>query len=57
MDSWRWQVFQGKYNKSQWMDSWMQLTEQYQGIVPPTTRYQDDFDPGAKYLKFLNLNH
>lgn len=31
------------------MDRWMYLSEYYQGIVPPSIRYQDDFDPGAKY--------
>ncbi|KAK4008639.1 hypothetical protein OUZ56_013772 [Daphnia magna] len=49
MDNWRWDVFQGKYNSSNWMDRWMYLSEYYQGIVPPSIRYQDDFDPGAKY--------
>ena len=49
MDNWRWGVFEGKYNKLNWMESWMNLTEFYQGIVPPSIRYQDDFDPGAKY--------
>jgi peptidyl-dipeptidase A len=51
MDSWRWEVFEGsKYNSSNWMKRWMELTETYQGIVPPSIRYQDDFDPGAKYV-------
>lgn len=49
MDSWRWAVFQGKYKPDDWMKEWVKLTEQYQGILPPTVRYQDDFDPGAKY--------
>ena len=48
MDNWRWKIFQGVHNISTWMESWVSLTEQYQGILPPTMRYQDDFDPGAK---------
>ena len=48
MDSWRWGVFQGKYPSSDWMKSWLMLSEKYQGIIPPDVRYEDDFDPGAK---------
>lgn len=51
MDRWRWGVFSGEYEKVDWMHAWMELSEKYQGIVPPALRHYDDFDPGAKFEK------
>lgn len=56
MDSWRWKVFQGEYKSSDYMREWVRMSEHYQGIIPPTVRYEDDFDPGAKYVKYLGID-
>ncbi len=48
MDRWRWGVFSGEYPPDKYQEAWMELTEKYQGIVPPVKRKDTDFDPGAK---------
>ena len=49
MDKWRWGVFAGQTKPEDYTKSWNALRLQYQGIVPPTERGADTFDPGAKY--------
>jgi peptidyl-dipeptidase A len=49
LDKWRWNVFRGSVTPEQYNQSWWDLSEQYQGIVPPGPRPADAFDPGAKY--------
>jgi peptidyl-dipeptidase A len=49
VDKWRWGVFSGKIPKSQYNKGWTDLRLQYQGIVPPVARTEDNFDAGAKY--------
>lgn len=49
MDKWRWGVFAGQTQPEDYTKSWNALRLQYQGIVPPTERGADTFDPGAKY--------
>ncbi|XP_076067061.1 angiotensin-converting enzyme-like isoform X1 [Oratosquilla oratoria] len=49
MDLWRWDVFSGKTNEKDWNCAWWKLREDLQGIRPPSTRSETDFDPGAKY--------
>jgi peptidyl-dipeptidase A len=49
VDKWRWQVFSGELKPAQYNDGWWALRTKYQGIVPPTARGPEDFDPGAKY--------
>jgi peptidyl-dipeptidase A len=48
IDKWRWQVFSGKINPADYNKAWWALREQYQGVAPPITRTEGDFDPGAK---------
>jgi peptidyl-dipeptidase A len=49
IDQWRWKVFSGEIKPEDYEKGWWQLREQYQGIAPPVTRTEEDFDPGAKY--------
>jgi peptidyl-dipeptidase A len=49
VDKWRWQVFSGELKPEQYNAGWWALRTKYQGIVPPTARGPEDFDPGAKY--------
>jgi peptidyl-dipeptidase A len=49
MDKWRWGVFNGTIQPADYNEAWNALRLQYQGIVPPSERGPDAFDPGAKY--------
>ncbi|WP_394837195.1 M2 family metallopeptidase [Pendulispora rubella] len=49
IDKWRWDVFAGKTPKDKYNESWWALRTKYQGIAPPVSRSEADFDPGAKY--------
>jgi peptidyl-dipeptidase A len=49
VDKWRWGVFDGSIPASGYNKGWTDLRLQYQGIIPPETRDESKFDPGAKY--------
>jgi peptidyl-dipeptidase A len=49
IDEWRWRVFSGEVKPTEYNAAWWKLREQYQGVAPPVTRTEEDFDPGAKY--------
>jgi len=49
IDKWRWEVFSGAVQPSHYNQAWWDLKRKYQGVVPPATRSEADFDPGAKY--------
>lgn len=49
VDKWRWDVFSGGVNESNWNEHWWVLRKKYQKIKPPVGRNESDFDPGAKY--------
>ena len=49
IDQWRWKVFAGKIQPSEYNTEWWRLRTRYQGIKPPIERTEKDFDPGAKY--------
>ncbi len=49
VDKWRWGVFAGTIKPANYNAAWTDLRRQYQGIVPPVTRDETNFDPGAKY--------
>lgn len=49
IDQWRWKVFSGEVTPANYNASWWQLRTKYQGIAPPQTRGEDNFDAGAKY--------
>ena len=48
IDEWRWKVFSGEVTSDQYDGAWWQLRKDYQGVTPPLTRDETDFDPGAK---------
>ncbi|KAL7869846.1 hypothetical protein AOLI_G00138340 [Acnodon oligacanthus] len=49
MDQWRWKVFDGRIPSSEYNKEWWNLRLKYQGLCPPVTRTEEDFDPGAKF--------
>jgi len=49
VDRWRWDVFSGKVDQDNWNCHWWDLRYSLQGVKPPVTRSELDFDPGAKY--------
>jgi len=49
IDEWRWKVFSGEIAPADYNKGWWELRKEYQGIEPPVSRSEDDFDPGAKY--------
>ncbi|XP_069012000.1 angiotensin-converting enzyme isoform X2 [Embiotoca jacksoni] len=49
MDQWRWKVFDGRIPQTEYNKEWWNLRMKYQGLCPPVTRTEDDFDPGAKF--------
>ena len=49
IDQWRWKVFSGEITQDNYNKGWWDLRLKYQGIVPPSPRGEEFFDPGAKY--------
>ncbi len=49
IDQWRWDVFSGKVKPEQYNAHWWKLRAEFQGVMPPSERGEDNFDPGAKY--------
>ena len=49
IDQWRWKVFSGEVPPDQYNKAWWDLVLKYQGVAPPVSRSEADFDPGAKY--------
>jgi peptidyl-dipeptidase A len=49
IDQWRWKVFAGEITPAQYNQAWWDLKLKYQGVVPPSARSEEFFDPGAKY--------
>ncbi len=55
IDEWRWKVFSGEVTPENYNRAWWELREKYQGIAPPGSRSEKDFDPGAKYHVAANV--
>ncbi|HKU91955.1 MAG TPA: M2 family metallopeptidase [Sphingomicrobium sp.] len=49
VDKWRYGVFDGSTPPTKYNQAWVDLKQQYQGVVPPVPRSEADFDPGAKF--------
>src|SRR5208282_4695031 len=49
IDQWRWKVFSGEIKPEDYNKAWWDLRLKYQGVAPPGSRSEADFDPGAKY--------
>src|SRR3546814_4994508 len=48
IDRWRWGVFDGSIEPSEYNTAWWQLKAEYQGVAPVEPRGEEFFDPGAK---------
>jgi peptidyl-dipeptidase A len=49
IDKWRLEVFSGQVKPDGYEKAWCDLRLKYQGVAPPVSRSEADFDPGAKY--------
>jgi hypothetical protein len=49
VDKWRWSVFRGDTPPERYNQEWWKLRFDYQGVKPPVSRDEGDFDPGAKF--------
>ncbi len=49
VDRYRWGIFSGQIPAGEYQAAWDRMRLQYQGIVPPVARTEQNFDPGAKY--------
>jgi len=49
IDKWRWEVFSGQVKPDDYNKTWWDLRLKYEGVAPPVSRSEADFDPGAKY--------
>src|SRR4051812_27177749 len=49
IDQWRWKVFAGEVKPDGYNKAWWDLRLKYQGVVPPSERGENFFDPGAKF--------
>ncbi|WP_423142184.1 M2 family metallopeptidase [Parablastomonas sp. CN1-191] len=49
IDRYRWQIFSGEIKPEGYQQAWDAMRLKYQGVVPPSARPADAFDPGAKY--------
>ena len=49
VDRYRWSLFDGSTDMANANKAWTDLRTEYQGIVPPVERSEENFDAGAKY--------
>ncbi len=49
MDRYRWGIYSGQITPDRYQAAWDEMRLQYQGIVPPSPRSEENFDAGAKY--------
>jgi peptidyl-dipeptidase A len=55
IDQYRWKLFAEQIPPSKWNKAWWDLRLKYQGIAPPSSRSEQDFDPAAKYHVAANV--
>jgi len=55
IDQWRWKVFSGEIPPEKYNEAWWQLRLKYQGVAPPISRSESNFDPGATYHVAANV--
>jgi peptidyl-dipeptidase A len=55
VDQYRWKIFSGEITPENYNRAWWDLRLKYQGVAPPRTRTEDDFDAGAKYHVAANV--
>jgi len=57
MDRYRWGIFSGRIRPGEYQAAWDRLRLQYQGIVPPSPRSEQNFDAGAKYHTAASVSY
>ena len=55
VDQYRWKIFSGEVTPAHYNQAWWDLRLKYQGVAPPGTRSEDDFDAAAKYHVAANV--
>ena len=55
VDTWRWKVFSGEIPPERDNAEWWALRRKYQGVSPPSTRTEEDFDAGMFYHVSHNI--
>jgi peptidyl-dipeptidase A len=55
IDQWRWKVFSGEIPPEKYNEAWWALRLKYQGVAPPVSRSEKDFDAAAKYHVAANV--
>ena len=55
IDQWRWKVFSGEITPEKYNEAWWALRLKYQGVAPPVSRTEQNFDAGAKYHVAANV--
>lgn len=49
IDLYRWDIYSGNVPETELNSHWWKLRLYYQGVAPPVSRSEKDFDPGSKY--------
>ncbi|ODM97276.1 Angiotensin-converting enzyme [Orchesella cincta] len=49
IDAYRWKIFDGTIKRKDLEYEWVKMRSEYQGVVPPVIRDEEDFDAGSKY--------
>lgn len=58
MDSWRWEVFEGKLTPDQYNKRWWEIRKKIQGVIPGRERKNSTlFDPAAKFHIPSNIEY
>ncbi|CAL4188956.1 unnamed protein product, partial [Meganyctiphanes norvegica] len=47
MDKWLWDILSGDVSEEHWNCHWWQYRTSIQGVKPPVTRTEEDYDPGS----------
>ncbi|KAK4290884.1 hypothetical protein Pmani_036251 [Petrolisthes manimaculis] len=57
LDLWRLDVFSGKVPEAEWNCAWWKRRVELQGVKPPVTRTEEDFDPGTIYHVVADVSY
>ncbi|CAL8085572.1 unnamed protein product [Orchesella dallaii] len=49
IDAYRWQMFDGSIDRSNLTYYWVKMRSEFQGVIPPVIRDEEDFDAGSKF--------
>ncbi|RNA19074.1 angiotensin-converting enzyme [Brachionus plicatilis] len=55
IDKWRWELFRGNINESNYNLKWWEMREKFQGVQAPVFRDELSFDPGSKFHIVANI--